>query len=265
MSGIVINIDPMLHFGGISINLYGLVIVVAVIVGLSITLREAKRKGIVTDEIWGLAPWMLLAGIIGARLFHVIDRWEEYSQDLGRIFAIQQGGLAIWGALLGGLIAIAGYAQVRHISLRKLLDTFVPGVLAAAIIGRIACIINGDAYGGVTSLPWGFIYLNPASHIPGEYFGVPTQPYPVYEMLINGAILLLVLKLRRHIATDGVIFFIFLSLYSIGRFALTFLRQETEFLFGLQQAQVVSLLIFLLAGIAIVYLVKRRPVTVEAV
>jgi phosphatidylglycerol:prolipoprotein diacylglycerol transferase len=133
-----------------------------------------------------------------------------------------------------------------------------PGLLVAQIIGRFGCIVNGDAYGGITSVPWAFIYVNPGSSIPGNFFGLPTHPYPVYEMIWNTIVLLVVLHLDRRFKKDGLVFLSYLSLYSLGRFVLTFVRQENQFFWGLQEAQIVALLVVVASVAALMYLVGKR-------
>jgi phosphatidylglycerol:prolipoprotein diacylglycerol transferase len=173
---------------------------------------------------------------------------------------VQQGGLAIWGGLAGGFIAVIIFAKLRKISLGRLADTMVPGLLVAQIIGRFACIINGDAVGGATNLPWGFIYINPGSLVPVDLFGVPTHPYPVYEMLWNLAGLTLALSLRRYLKTDGLLFLSYLSFYAIGRFILTFVRQESVWLWGLQEAQVIAIAILIVSAGIMIYTFRRSKI-----
>lgn len=265
MGGIVINIDPvLLRLGHFELRWYGVAVVLAVIAAILLAVRGAKKSGISPNEMYNLVPWVLVAGIIGARLVHVFDQWEYYAGNPLYILQIQQGGLAVWGALAGGGLAAVIYARVRHIPLGRLVDTLVVPVLVAQIIGRVACIINGDAYGGITSLPWGFIYIHPDAHIPASLFGVPTHPYPVYEMIWNGLTLLTILKLRQRFAGDGILFLSYLSLYAVGRFLLTFVRQETITLWGLQQAQILAIAILIVSVSWLIYLLRKAEHRVTA-
>jgi phosphatidylglycerol:prolipoprotein diacylglycerol transferase len=147
---------------------------------------------------------------------------------------------------------------VKHIPLGRAADVVVLALLTAQIIGRFGCIINGDAYGGVTGLPWGFIYAHPNAMIPDNLFGVPTHPYPVYEILWNSTALLLILRLRHYFRIDGMLFLSYLSLYALGRFVLSFVRQENTVFWGLQQAQVLAIAI-LIASVAMAIYLLRKP------
>ena len=260
MNGIVINIDPVIfHLGAFALHWSGLTIVLAIVAAVLIAAHQGQKKGIPADEIYTLALWVVISGIVGARLFHLIDQWEYYAANPFQILQFQQGGLAIWGALVGGGVATAAYARIRHIPLGRLVDALAPALLTAQIIGRFGCIINGDAYGGVTSLPWGFIYTHPNALIPLNLFGLPTHPYPVYEIIWNTIALLVVLQLGRRFKKDGLVFLSYLSLYSLGRFVLTFVRQENIILWGLQQAQITAVLTLVVSLIAMFYLAGKRP------
>jgi len=258
MNGIVININPIiLQIGSFELRWYGVAIALAVVAAVLVGALRAKKKGIPADEIYFLAPWVLIGGLVGARLFHAVDNFGYYAVNPLQIVQLQQGGLAIWGGLMGGGIAGVIFARIRHIPLGRLVDTLVPALLVAQIIGRFGCIVNGDAYGGVANLPWAFIYTNPNALIPANLLGLPTHPYPVYEIVWNAISLAVILRLERYFRTDGLVFLSYLSLYSVGRFALTFVRQEKVLFWGLQQAQVLAIAV-LLASLALFFYVWRR-------
>lgn len=256
MGGIVINIDPVIaELGGFELRWYSVFITLAIGVALFIAVREGKRKGIPPGVIYSGASWIIAGGLVGARLFHVLDNLGYYVNNPAQIIHFQ--GLAIWGGLVGGGVAAFIYARVKRIPISRAADVAVIALLAAQIIGRLGCIINGDAYGGITALPWGFIYTNPNSMIPDSLAGLPTHPYPLYEILWNSIVLLLLLRLRHHFKTDGMLFLTYISLYAIGRFVLSFVRQENTVLWNLQQAQVIAIGIAISAVIMVIYLVRK--------
>ena len=239
---ITVTVDPIIFsIGHFHLRWYSLIILLAVTVGFWLVRREAHRKGFLKEGIDDLAVWVIFGGLIGARLFHVIDHWPDvFSKDPGRIFAVWEGGLAIWGAIVGGLIPLVLFAWQKRWNIPRLLDAFAPGVVLGQAIGRIACVITGDSVGKPTNGPFGLAYTSPEAMVPN--LGVYYTPTPVYEILLNSAIFLVLWRLRKLQLPDGALFLVYLSLYSVGRFLITFLSSYREFAFGLNQAQVMSLI-----------------------
>lgn len=257
MGPIVIDVDPaILRVGHFALRWYGLFIGVAIAAAFALAWREGARRGISEDRIMGAGMWGVAGGFVGARLLHVVDRWPEYAANPAAILALQNGGLAIYGGILGGAVAASIYARRSKLPLAKLADTAAPGLILAQAIGRVGCIINGDAVGGPTDLPWGFVYLNPEAMAP--QLGVAFHPNPVYEMVGDLLILAFLWWLRPRASQDGVIFLSYLVLYSALKFTVSFTRTEVIFFAGLQEAQVVSLIGGLAAVAALIYL-GRKP------
>ncbi len=183
---------------------------------------------------------MVVAGLLGARLFHVLDHWpHEFAANPIRALYVWEGGLAIWGGVAGGLLAAALLARRRGWRLPRLLDAVAPGLVLAQAIGRVACIITGDAVGGPTTGPFGLAYTSPQAMVP--QLGVYYTPMPVYEIVANLAIFAVVWRLRRRSLPDGALFLVYLALYSLMRFILAFTSAYQIVAFGLTQSQLVAL------------------------
>jgi len=244
---IVIDVDPViLRLGHLAFGWYGLAVGVAISTALFVGQREVRRRNLPEDAFWGIAPWAVAGGLVGARAFHVIDDWPVYSADPLRIFALQEGGLAIGGALLGGIVATLVAAAIRRPPLLSLADAAAPGIVLGQAIGRLGCLVTGDTVGRETSLPWGISYLNSGSMAPAR--GVSFQPVFAYEALWDLAAFGLLWMLRKRIKRPGGLFATYLALYAAGKFAVSFLREERRWLWDLQEAHFVALL---LAGVSI--------------
>jgi phosphatidylglycerol---prolipoprotein diacylglyceryl transferase len=245
---ITIGIDPVIFsIGHFMIRWYGVIVTIAIGAGLWIAWREAKRKGLDEKHFNDVIIWVIIAGMIGARLFHVIDHWpHEYANDPIRALYIWEGGLAIWGGVIGGGVALAIFARRRHLRLSFLFDLAAPAVVLGQAIGRFACIITGDAMGKPTTGPFGFAYTSPDAMVP--QLGVYYTPTPVYEIIMNFIIFGLVWRLRKKNLPDGVLFLIYLTLYSAGRFVITFWSSYEIVALGLNQAQLISL-VALIVGV----------------
>lgn len=239
---ITISIDPVIFsIGHFMVRWYALIVLTAIVTAVWLTAREAQRRGFRADDIYDSALWVVGGGILGARLFHVLDHWpHEYAANPVQALYVWEGGLAIWGAVAGGLVAAAIVARRKRWRLARLLDAVAPGLVLAQAIGRVACIITGDAMCKPTTGPLGFAYTNPNAMVPN--LGVYYTPMPVYEIVANLAIFALLWRLRRRPLPDGALFLIYLALYSLERFFLAFTSSYQIFALGLTQSQIVALI-----------------------
>jgi phosphatidylglycerol---prolipoprotein diacylglyceryl transferase len=243
-ASITIDIDPVLfRLGHLHVGWYGVAVALAVAVALLVVRSEARRRQLDPDEVMRVAGWAVIGGFVGARLLFVLDHWSTYAADPMRSFAVQEGGLAIQGALLGGFVAAFLYARHARLPVLTLADAAAPAVVVGQAIGRLGCLVTGDALGAPTSLPWGVRYINPAAMAP--QLGVALQPVFAYEALWDLAILAVLWTLRGRVRQPGRLFAVYLGLYAAGKFALTFLREERTWAWGLQEAQFLAVVLLL--------------------
>ena len=240
---ITISIDPVLTLGPISVRWYGIMVALAVLTVLLWVLWQVRRgANIPYDTVINMALVGIPSGIIFAKLLHVIDLWEYYSQNPAQI--ISGAGLTAYGAVLGATLGIWIYSRFGKFQFGYLADVTAPGIILAQAVGRVGCTINGCCYGIATSLPWGITYTHPDSICPLGVVVHPTQPY---EIIVNLLIFGLLLKMRGRLKPDGSLFLVYLSLYSLWRLGSDFLREGTPFLFGLHQAQVIAVIVLAIA------------------
>jgi phosphatidylglycerol:prolipoprotein diacylglycerol transferase len=236
---ITININPVaFSLGAFEVRWYGIMVALAVVAVIVIALREAKRVGLAEEHVYSFSLWAIIGGIVVSRLLHVIDKWDYYMANPAQIIGFE--GLTVYGAVLGALLAVLIYCWVKKISFWLIGDVIAPGAILGQAIGRIGCIMNGCCYGLPTSLPWGVVYTNPGSYCPlGEPFQ-PTQIYHLFWNLIGFGILW---SLRRRLKPQGSLFLLYLALYAAGDLSIRFVRVGEPFLFGLQQAQLLGIVI----------------------
>jgi len=251
-----ITLDPIIaHVGPFVLRWYSLILMTAIGVGVWLTAREAARRGMKKDGVYEVALYIILGGILGARVFHVLDQWSnEFAANPIRALYIWEGGLAIWGAVSGGLVATALICWKRGWRFPILLDAAAPGLVLAQAIGRIACIITGDAMGKPTTGPFGFAYTS--SHALVPQLGVYYTPMPVYEIVANLLIFTVLWQLRNRKWADGSLFILYLILYSLERFFLAFTSSYRIIVLGMTQSQIIAL-VGLVSATAILMLRSR--------
>lgn len=262
MTGVIFPVDPIIaQIGPLVLRWYGLMIGIGIIAGCYIGAKEAERRGVPAGQAINLATWAVPIGFVFARLFHVVDALPYYAANPLKIVLINEGGMAIYGGLVGGVIGGFLYAKTHGLPIGKLADAAAPGMILGQAIGRLGCFFNGDHQGTPASLPWATMYTNTNTLVPD--FGVPRHPTQVYEGLFDLVVFGLLWWLRTRTTIDGVLFWIYASLYSLGRFWISFLRTDSEFLFGLKEAQLVSLLTFMVGVPIILYLLGRYGRTAD--
>ncbi len=240
---IEIDIDPVLvHLGPFALRWYSVMIMAGVYAGTTTAAFLASRRGLDPEHVYGAAVWVILGGIIGARLTHVVDRWDLYRDHPLRILAVYEGGIAIWGGMIAGGLVVWAYTRWHSIAFWPFADVVTHAAILGQGIGRFGCIVNGDVAGRPTGGDWGFVYVNPGALLPrASYFNVPTHPYPLYELVCDFAIFGLLFIVARRVRVDGVVFLACTALYSFVRLTLTFVREEEAWWLGLQQAQWMSI------------------------
>lgn len=216
----------LLRLGGFTIYSYGVMLMIAFIVGIYLVEHRAKRIGVRPEKVWDLAIWVLFAVVIGSRLLYVILHWDEFSSNPIEIVAFWRGGLAglmFYGGFLLALAVGVWWVQKNRLPLLKLLDAVAPAVALGETITRIGCFLNGCCFGQPTNLPWGVVF--PPHSAAGNEYRVPIHPTQLYSSLAGLAIfLLIVFVMERRGWRPGTTFFGFLFLYSLARFLVDFIR-----------------------------------------
>jgi len=251
------------------IYFYGILIMAGVIAAAFLAQAEAKRRGMNSELVWDALFWVVLAGIVGARIWHILTpppsmveqgittKW--YLTHPLDMINIRNGGLGIPGAVIGGGLALWIFCRRKKISFLTWADVVAPGVALAQAIGRWGNFFNQELYGKPTDLPWK-IYIDPAHRVQGyenySYF----QPLFLYESLwnvLNMAVLLWLARRYENWLKPGDLFLIYAVMYSIGRFSLDFLRLDASLVGGININQTFVIFVALAAGVLLYF--NHRP------
>ncbi len=251
----------LLRIGSFELHTYGVLVAIAVLTGIWISTREAHRKGIDVNKFLDAIFWVIIGGIFGARLWYltwydprllVTKPWE--------IVMLWHGGMAIHGAIAGGIIVAIIIARKTKIGFWKFTDTIAPGMLLGQAIGRLGCTCAGCCYGRPTDWWWGITFTNPESL--ANPLGVPLHPTQPLEAFFNAAGFVLLWQLRSKKLSDGVLFLIYVCYYSVVRFFLEYLRGDVIWLFSgaLTFGQLLCVISIAIAVSLILYLRRRQYV-----
>ncbi len=254
----------ILELGPLTIRWYGLLIASAVLIGVSLSQYLAKRRNVDPNLLGDLAIWLVIGAIPAARLYYVLFEWKQYSQHPDQIIAIWNGGIAIHGAILGGILAAIIFSRIQKVSVWQMADLVAPSLILGQAIGRWGNFFNSEAFGDPTDLPWK-LYIppqrRPLNFINFEYF----HPTFLYESLWNLMVFgLLITLFNRSLKGKprlkvGTIALVYMVAYSCGRVWIEGLRTDSLMIGPLRIAQIVSLsgISLGLLGLAWLYIVRR--------
>ncbi len=245
--------------GGFEVRWYSLMLLTGMLISIFMVIREGKRFNIPKDFMFNLAFWVIIVGIICARIYYCIFNFELYQNNILDVFKIWEGGLAIHGGIIGGLLTIIIYTKRYNINTFKITDIVVVPLLLAQAIGRWGNFFNSEAHGAATTY-----YHLKELHIPekiiegmkiGNVYYHPTFLYESIFCLI-GFIILLFVRRYRYLKR-GQLTCLYMMYYSVGRFFIESLRTDSLMFFGFRVAQIVSVILFI-TGLVIFIMLSRK-------
>ena len=264
------NPDPIALHIGHGIYWYGIILACAMLAGLFLCMKQAKRFGLTEDNVLDLVLWAVPCCILGSRIYYVIFYLDLYrnadgSLDWGRIVAIWDGGLAIYGTVIAGVIVVLIFTKVKKLRFAAMTDLAAMGLLLGQIIGRWANFINREAFGGLTDLPWRMrLWVSTTQYI-------EVHPTFLYESLWNlVGLLLMLLVITKGRRFDGENTWFYFLWYGLGRSWIEGLRTDSLYLFNwtfmgqpIRVSQVLSMVMVVVAAFMLFYNIKIKKRTAD--
>ena len=266
------NVPKRFEIFGIEIALYGVIIGVGMLLSLMLIAKVAKKSGQNPDYYWDMALVTIITGVVGARLYYVVFSWDSYKDDLLSILNLRQGGLAIYGGIIGGALAIIAYTKYKKYSIPLALDTVVPGVALGQILGRWGNFFNREAFGDYTdglfamrlpvdAIRYSEITSKMVEHMEAGANYVQVHPTFLYESMWNIGVLALMLLLWKKKHFDGEMTLLYFAGYGIGRFFIESLRTDQLQIgnTGIAVSQMLGIMLFFTSVVVeSVVLIKKR-------
>ncbi len=237
------DVPKSFSIAGFTIALYGVVIAIGMMLGVAIAVYDRRSRGLNEDPIWDVALIGIPSGIVGARIYYVIFAWDFYKNDPIQILNIRQGGLAIYGGVIGALISIFIYCRVKKENFFEIWDSVALGFLIGQSLGRWGNFFNREVFGGYTDnifamrLPIDavrerdIVPLLAATIGEGENF-IQVHPTFLYESMWNFALLIILFLYRKHKKFSGEIMLLYIAGYGVGRFWIESIRTDQLYITG---------------------------------
>lgn len=240
-------VENLFGIEGWNIAWYGVVIGVGILMGVALASYRARREGMDGGMVYDFILMALPFSVVCARIYYVIFEWNSYAGSPAKVFAVWEGGLAIYGGVLGGLLAAALFCRGRHIPLMRFLDLVIPSLVLGQAVGRWGNFVNQEAFGNIVTDPG-------KQHFPYSVFiekmGEWRQATFFYESVWNLCLLAVMLVVSRKPMKRGSLLCLYFIGYGTGRFLIEGLRADSLYLF--QTLRVSQLLSLVLAAIGIV-------------
>lgn len=249
---ISLNISPVAFNIGIrEVYWYALIILTGFLLGVTFVYFTCEKRGVKKSDVWDIAMFGLIAGILGARIYYVLFALDEFRGNWTDIFKIWNGGLAIYGGIIGAVISTYVICRIRKLNFKNVCDVCCGGLFIGQAIGRFGNFVNTEVYGRETALPWG-MSINGAT---------PVHPLFIYESLWNVIGLILLISFRNKKTADGQVFCFYIFWYSLGRLFLEGMRDSIYILYlipdklGISQA--VALLLIIASAVSFTVLTRN--------
>jgi phosphatidylglycerol:prolipoprotein diacylglycerol transferase len=257
--GIHLKISPdAFRIGNIQVRWYGIIIAFAIMIALFLATKQSKKFGFKDDDIIDMFIIALPVSVIFARLFFVVFTWDLFRNDFLGIFRIWEGGLAIYGGIIGGILSVYIFSRWKKINMLDMCDFACVYLPLAQAIGRWGNFTNQELYGANTDLPWGMtgniIKTFPA---PGINPDLPVHPTFLYESILNVFVFFILLRIRKRNKIRGSVLAFYLMLYSLVRFCMEFLRTDEFGTGNIRYNQIVAFITFVGAAVWLMYLIRR--------
>ena len=248
----------LLHFGKITIYTYGFFLALGFLAGIFLAKTEAKRVGEDPDKILDLAFYILIAAIVGSRIFFVATNPKLYVSAPLEIFKIWNGGLVFYGGFIAALVTGLAYLHLKQMPVWKTTDILAPSLALGQSLGRMGCFFAGCCYGKACTLPWAITFTHPDTLAP---IGKPIHPTQLYSALTNLAIFIFLFAIRRKKKFDGQLFWMYVLLYGITRSIIELFRGDPRggLVFDiLSISQATGIMMGALAVVMLIYLGRRQ-------
>ena len=272
------NVPKTIMIGSFGIAIYGVVIAIGMLLGLTLSSKVAARTGQDPDVIWDLGPALLFFSVLGARIYYVIFMWDMYKDDPLQIFNLRGGGLAIYGGIIAGFITIYVYCKVKNQMFPLVLDTVMYGLLVGQILGRWGNFFNREVFGEYTDnllamrIPVSMvrerdISASIAAHMTEGTNYIQVHPTFLYEGMWNLMLLIFLLLYLKHKKFDGEIALLYFAGYGIGRAIIESIRTDQLFITGttipVSMALGIAMAVVSIAADIVIRAKMRKKVTNE--